>query len=45
MSEEKWIMNEEEIDREVESLCRWAAGRAGCNCSCSSSGTDCFSCK
>lgn len=29
MSEEKWIMNEEEIDREVESLCRWAAGRAG----------------
>lgn len=29
MLEEKWIMNEEEIDREVESLCRWAAGRAG----------------
>ena len=29
MSEEKWIMNEEEIDNEVESLCRWAAGRAG----------------
>lgn len=29
MSEEKWIMNEEEIDREVESLCCWAAGRAG----------------
>ena len=29
MSEEKWIMNEEEIDKEVESLCRWAAGRAG----------------
>lgn len=29
MPEEKWIMNEDEIDREVESLCRWAAGRAG----------------
>jgi len=29
MSEEKWIMNDEEIEREVESLCRWAAGRAG----------------
>lgn len=29
MSEEKWIMSEEEMDKEVESLCRWAAGRAG----------------
>lgn len=29
MSEERHIMSEEEINAEVESLCRWAAGRAG----------------
>lgn len=29
MCEERHIMSEEEINAEVESLCRWAAGRAG----------------
>ena len=40
----KVIKSEEEIEQEVESLCRWAAARAGVICRSTYTWSNCSSC-